>query len=401
MALRLLLACIPMSDSDKPGAEKKLTLDELRAAIDAVDDELLSLIHRRAALAAAVGERKVNQGNAPFYVPSREAKIIRRLLARNSDVAEQSHMTKIPDEAIHGIFREVIGACLALEHPMTIAYLAPEGTFTHTAATRQFGATANYLACKNFNSIFDAVESGRATYGVVPVENAFEGAVTHTLDLFADMEREIYICAEVQLSIHHHLFSFAGSMDEIRTVISHPQPLAQCRKWLQEHLPNASLMEVASTVHAARMIEEAKESSSESLAWQYAAAIGPYAIVDQTSLPLMQKNIEDHHDNTTRFLVIGQHDSPASGEDKTALVMSIKDEPGALNSLIQSFASRNIGLTRIESRPSKKRLWEYLFFVDIQGHRDDENVAAAISEIENKPGSFIKVLGSYPVSRKL
>lgn len=378
-----------------------MNLDELRAAIDAVDDEVLSLIHKRAALAAAVGEQKINQGNAPFYVPSREAKIIRRLLARHGDEAEHSHMTKIPDEAIHGIFREVIGACLALEHPMTIAYLGPEGTFTHSAATRQFGATANYLACKNFEAIFDAVESGRATYGVVPVENAFEGAVTHTLDLFADMEREIYICAEVQLSIHHHLFSYSELLDDIRMVISHPQPLAQCRKWIQENIPNASLMEVESTVRAAKIIEESKENGTSSIEWQHAAAVGPYSIVDQTSLPLMQKNIEDHHDNTTRFLVIGQHDSPASGEDKTALVMSIRDEPGALNALIQCFASRNIGLTRIESRPSKKKLWEYLFFVDVQGHRDHEDVAAAISEIESKPGSFIKILGSYPVSRKL
>lgn len=384
-----------MSDADN-----KMTLDELRVAIDAVDDEVLALIHKRAALAAAVGERKVDQGDAPFYVPSREAKIIRRLLARNSDAAKQSHMTKIPDEAIHGIFREVIGACLALEHPMTIAYLGPEGTFTHTAATRQFGATANYLACKNFEAIFDAVESGRATYGVVPVENAFEGAITHTLDLFADLDREIYICAEVQLSIHHHLFSYAEALDDVRLVISHPQPLAQCRKWLQTNLPNASFMEVESTVRAAKLIEEAKNGEG-SLEWQHAAAIGPYSIVDQTSLPLMQKNVEDHHDNTTRFLVIGQHDSPASGEDKTALVMSIKDEPGALHNLIQSFSSRNIGLTRIESRPSKKKLWEYLFFVDIQGHRDNENVAAAIKEIESKPGGFIKILGSYPVSRKL
>lgn len=382
------------------GSDNKMTLDELRSAIDAVDDEVLSLIHKRAALAAAVGERKVDQGNAPFYVPSREAKIIRRLLARNSDVAEHSHMTKIPDEAIHGIFREVIGACLALEHPMTIAFLGPEGTFTHTAAARQFGATANYMACKNFEAIFDAVESGRATYGVVPVENAFEGAVTHTLDLFSEMDREIFICAEVQLSIHHHLFSYADSLADVQLVASHPQPLAQCRKWLQENLPNASLMEVASTVRAARMIEEAKSGNGD-LEWRHAAAIGPYAIVDQTSLPLMQKNVEDHHDNTTRFLVIGQHDSPASGEDRTALVMSIKDEPGALNSLIHCFASRGIGLTRIESRPSKKKLWEYLFFVDIQGHRDDEPVAAAIAEVENKAGTFIKVLGSYPVSRKL
>jgi chorismate mutase/prephenate dehydratase len=201
-------------------------LNGLREAIDAVDDELLELIRKRARLASQVGEHKQNRGNAPFYVPSREASIIRRLLARNDEAAESSHETKIPDEAIHGIYREIIGACLALEHPMTIAYLGPEGTFTHTAATRQFGATAQYLACNNLEVVFDEVESGRATYGVVPVENAFEGAVTHTLDLFADMDRDVFICAEVQLSIHHHLFSYAGSLDQIELVVSHPPLVA-------------------------------------------------------------------------------------------------------------------------------------------------------------------------------
>lgn len=382
-------------------SDKAVTLDDLREAIDAVDDQLLELIHKRAQLAAEVGERKANHGNAPFYVPSREAKIIRRLQANNAKLAEAAHTTKIPDEAVHGIFREVIGACLALEHPMTIAYLGPEGTFTHTAANRQFGATANYLPCKNLNQVFDEVESGRATYGVVPVENAFEGAVTHTLDLFADLEREVYICAEVQLSIHHHLFSHASSLEDIKLVISHPQPLAQCRKWLQTHLPDVSMLEVSSTVRAAEMIEAARADNDRSLDWQHAAAIGPYSIVDKTELPLLQKNIEDHHDNTTRFLVIGQHDSPASGEDRTSLVVSIKDKPGALHSLIQPFSTRDIGLTRIESRPSKKKLWEYVFFIDVQGHRDSESVAAAVAEIESMPGGFVKVLGSYPVSRKL
>lgn len=381
--------------------DNSVTLDDLRAAIDAVDDQLLELIHKRAQLAAEVGERKANHGNAPFYVPSREAKIIRRLQANNAKLAEAAHTTRIPDEAIHGIFREVIGACLALEHPMTIAFLGPEGTFSHTAAMRQFGATANYIPCKNLNQVFDEVESGRATYGVVPVENAFEGAVTHTLDLFADLEREVYICAEVQLSIHHHLFSHAKSLDDVKLVISHPQPLAQCRKWLQTHLPDVSMLEVSSTVRAAEMIEQARAGNDASLEWQHAAAIGPYSIVDKTELPLLQKNVEDHHDNTTRFLVIGQHDSPASGEDRTSLVVSIKDKPGALHSLIQPFSTRDIGLTRIESRPSKKKLWEYVFFMDVQGHRDSEAVAAAIAEIEAMPGGFVKVLGSYPVSRKL
>jgi len=381
-------------------------LDDLRQAIDGVDDNILSLIHKRAQLAAMVGEFKKSQkGNTPFYVPSREASIIRRLLEENSVNADKTHSTRIPDEAIHGIFREIIGACLALEHPMTIAFLGPEGTFTHTAATRQFGSSPNYMACANLALVFDAVDSGRATYGLVPVENAFAGAVTHTLDLFADFERATYICAEVQLSIHHHLFSHAENLEDIKLVISHPQPLAQCRSWLQEHLPDATLMEASSTVHAAKMIEEARlneTSSGESgLNWKHAAAVGPYSIVDHTELPLLQRNIEDHHDNVTRFFVIGQHDSPPSGEDKTALVISTKDEPGALHNLIQSFASRNIGLTRIESRPSRKKVWEYVFFIDILGHRDDENVQQAIAEIGARQGVVLKVLGSCPVSRKL
>ena len=376
-------------------------LNEIRAAIDAVDDEVLELIRKRARLASQVGEHKQDRGDAPFYVPSREASIIRRLLARNAEASASDHQTKIPDEAIHGIYREIIGACLALEHPMTVAYLGPAGTFSHTAATRQFGTTPAYMPCGSLEMVFDEVESGRATYGVVPVENAFEGAVTPTLDLFADMERNIFICAEIQLSIHHHLFTYAESLADIDIVISHPQPLGQCRSWLASHLPDVQMMESSSTIRAARMVEAARESGSGTLDWQRCAVIGPYAIVDQSDLPLVQRNIEDFHDNTTRFFVIGQHDSPASGDDKTSLVMSIRDEPGALHKLISSFADRGIGLTRIESRPSKKKLWEYVFFADVQGHRDDRALADAIAEIQSKPGGFIKVLGSYPVSRPL
>jgi len=382
-------------------ADLEAKLNILRAEIDAVDDALLELIRKRARLASEVGEQKQDRGDAPFYVPSREASIIRRVLARNAEASASDHQTKIPDEAIHGIYREIIGACLALEHPMTVAYLGPVGTFSHTAATRQFGATPSYLACATLEMVFDEVESGRATYGVVPVENAFEGAVTPTLDLFADMERDVFICAEIQLSIHHHLFTYAESLDDIEVVISHPQPLGQCRNWLAAHIPDAQLMDAASTIRAARMVDEAKAHNSGSLDWKKCAVIGPYSIVDQSGLPLVQRNVEDFHDNTTRFFVIGQHDSPASGEDKTSLVMSIKDEPGALHKLIASFAERGIGLTRIESRPSKKKLWEYVFFADVQGHRDDAKVAGAIAEIQSKPGGFIKVLGSYPVSKPL
>ncbi len=377
-------------------SEAEKELQKLRQAIDAVDDELLELIRKRARLAARVGEHKQDRGNAPFYVPSREAAIIRRILQRNREAAAASHETRIPDEAIHGIYREIIGACLALEHPMTIAYLGPEGTFTHTAACRQFGATAHYVPCSTMEKIFDEVESGRATYGVVPVENAFEGAVGQTLDLFAQIERNVFVCAEIQLAIHHHLLSRAASEDAIRRVYSHPQALAQCQQWLAEHCPQATLIETESTARAAQMIREAGEDEASEL-----AAIAAIEVAERMGVPVLATNIEDHHDNTTRFFVIGQHDSPPSGEDKTALVMSIRDVPGALHQLLEPFARRGIGLTRIESRPSKRKLWEYVFFADIQGHRDDEQVRQAIEEIERMPGGFIKVLGSYPVSKTL
>lgn len=389
-----------MSEKHDINPSESMSLDDLRQAIDTIDDKILSMIHQRAALAAAVGERKISHGDSPFYVPSREAKIIRRLLQRNNEQAAHSHLTKIPDNAVHGIYREIIGACLALEHPLSIAYLGPEGTFSHTAATRQFGATALYQPYLNLEQVFDAVESGRATYAVVPVENAYEGAVAPALDLLAEMGREIQICAEVQLSIHHHLFSYAESLQDIKWVMSHPQPLGQCRNWLQANLPNASLLDSTSTVHAAKLIEQARAGQASTIDWRHAAAIGPYSIVDQVDIPLLQRNVEDHHQNTTRFYVIGQHDSPPSGEDKTALVMMVKDEPGALNRLLSAFSQRNIGLTRIESRPSKKKLWEYVFFVDILGHRDEQTVTDALQEIE-QIGATVKVLGSYPVSKKL
>ncbi|MDQ6951722.1 MAG: prephenate dehydratase [Mariprofundales bacterium] len=380
----------------KPQAE----LDDLRSAIDALDDELLRLLQRRVQLAAKVGARKQHADDgAPFYVPSREAAIIRRLLARSH--AQPSDRVQLPDAAIHGVFREVIGACLALEHPLTIAYLGPEGTFSHTAATRQFGATAGYDSCGNFRQIFDRVERGQVSYGVVPVENALEGAVTNTLDLLSEDGCRVQICAEIQLGIHHHLFSYAESLADIRQVISHPQPLAQCRGWLEMNLPQAQWLESDSTVEGAQRIVAAKQGGESAIDWRHTAAIGPFGLVDVTDLNLLQRNIEDQRDNITRFYVIGGHDSPPSGEDKTALMLSVRDEPGALYSLIRPFAKRDIGLTRIESRPSRKQLWQYVFFMDIVGHRSDAAVVDALAEIEAMPSALVRVLGSYPVSRPL
>lgn len=377
---------------DKP--IDQMNLDELRAGIDAVDDKVLSLIHKRAALASAVGERKVSQPNAPFYVPSREASIIRRLLKRNGEAASASHAAKIPDEAIHGIYRGIIGACLALEHPMTIAYLGPEGTFSYTAAQRQFGETAVYMPCPNLSQVFEEVEAGRATYGVVPIENAFEGAVNDTHDKFANFDMDLFICAEIQLSIHHQLLSLCENLSDIEVVYSHPQVLGQCRAWLAAHVVNAQLYEVESTAKAAEIVKQGLGMSGK------VAAIAPMIVAEKKELPVMASNIEDYHHNTTRFFVIGHHDSPVSGEDKTGLVIAVKDVPGALYGLVKPFAERGMGLTRIESRPSKKKLWEYVFFVDVQGHRDDQKMSDAIAEVEAL-GASVKVLGSYPVSRKL
>ncbi|MDQ6952334.1 MAG: prephenate dehydratase [Mariprofundaceae bacterium] len=372
---------------------EQMNLDDLRTAIDAVDDKLLGLIQHRADLASAVGERKISQLNAPFYVPSREANIIRRLLDRNAQNAAKDHATKIPDEAIHGIYRGIIGACLALEHSMTIAFLGPEGTFSHTAAQRQFGDTAQYLPCPNLNRVFEEVEAGRATYGVVPIENAFEGAVNDTHDKFADFDMNVFICAEIQLSIHHQLLSSCEKLSDIDVVYSHPQPLGQCKAWLASHLPKANLCEVASTGKGGEIVQQDVEQA-------HSAAIVSMVMAEKLGLPVLAANIEDHHHNTTRFFVIGKHDSPPSGQDKTGLVVAMKDEAGALFHLIKPFAARNLDLTRIESRPSKKKLWEYVFFMDVLGHRHDHAVAQAIDDVEAM-GATVKILGSYPISRKL
>ncbi|MDQ6964524.1 MAG: prephenate dehydratase domain-containing protein, partial [Mariprofundales bacterium] len=302
------------------------SLDELRAAIDGVDSEILALLWRRARLAAAVGERKQSGSGSPFYVPSREASIIRRLLEENQH--QKSGRVQLPDAAVHGVFREIIGACLALEHPLTVAFLGPGGTFSHIAATRQFGATAEYHPCCSFGEIFNMVEAEQLSYGVVPVENSMEGAVTHVLDLFAECDSSVQICSEIQLEIHHQLFSYASSLDEIHQVVSHSQPLAQCRSWLESNLPQAELIESSSTVEGAERIVAARNRSSRhgdgsgaaAIDWRHAATIGSYSLVDYCDLNLLQRNIEDQRDNMTRFYVIGRHDSPPSGRDKTALI---------------------------------------------------------------------------------
>ena len=368
------------------------SLDELRAAIDALDEQILELIERRAALAAEIGHAKRARGHAPFYVPSREAEIIRRLLARHRSQRRGHHGPRLSDAAIHGIFREIIGACLALEQPLTIAFLGPEGTFSHEAARRHFGASAQAEPCASLDEVFDAVEAQRAAYGVVPVENAYEGTIGRTLDLFAMPGRSLRICAEIVLEVHHQLLTRADDVQAIRRVYSHPQALAQCRRWLASHLPHAELVETASTAAAAA---RARAEGEE------AAAIGPRALAEVHGLGILAANIEDQRGNRTRFFVIGPHDAAPSGRDRTTFLASVEDRPGALFALLRPFAERGVELTRIESRPSRRRAWEYIFFVDAEGHREREPLAGALAEAGRLDGVEIRVLGSYPQGEAL
>ncbi|MDQ6963136.1 MAG: prephenate dehydratase [Mariprofundaceae bacterium] len=360
----------------------KKKLQDLRTNIDDIDNQILELIEKRVSFAHEVGHVKEDQGyDGPFYVPSREASIIRRLHSRSQNV--------LPQAALHGIFREIIGACLALEKNLSIAYLGPEGTFTHAAAVRQFGSSVRYHPTRTIDDVFDEVEAGRVSYGVVPIENTLGGAVTHTLDCF--VERDAMICAEIQLQIKHHLLTQSANLSGIKKVISHPQPLAQCRKWLQDNLAHAELISADSTAQAAEIA--ATDPSC--------AAIASLAVAEKLQLPILAANIEDSEDNITRFLVIGQHDAQPSGEDVTALMLSAPDQAGTLHALLSPFAKRDIELSSIESRPSQKKLWEYVFFMNLRGHHQDDHIKAALSEVQSTSGSYLKILGSYPVSRLL
>jgi len=376
------------------------SLDDLRQKIDAIDDQILELIHQRTQLAADVGARKSHHGNAPFYVPSREASIIRRLLARQEQRCAHDHQPRLSDAALHGIFREIIGSCLALEHPMRVAYLGPKGTFSYQAALRQFGSSVDYLALDQLAQVFQELEAGRVMYGVVPLENAFAGAVADTLDQLMETSDQTKVCAEILLSIHHQLMSYAECLDDVQVVYSHAQPFSQCQAWLQAFLPHAELREMGSTVQGAAFLREQRKQGHDDV-WKHGAVIGPSSIADEYDMSILVANIEDKHDNTTRFLVIAAHDAKPSGEDKTSLIMSMSDQAGSLYQILAPFAQRSIGLSRIESRPSKRKLWEYIFFIDVEGHRDDALLAAALAELEAVEGCCLRVLGSYPVSRIL
>ncbi len=355
-------------------SEKKLK--SLREQIDQLDGQLLDLMNQRARLAQRIAEVKGDDG-AEVYRPDREAEVLRRLTDGNPGPLSNRDVARL--------FREIVSACRALQTPMTVAFLGPEGTFTEAAAFKHFGHSISVSPMDSIDAVFREVESGAANFGVVPVENSTEGVVNHTLDMF--MRSKLSICGEVQLRIHHALMAVGDGLDDIRRVYSHQQSLAQCRKWLDANLAHAEREAVSSNAEAARLAAEHPGT----------AAIAAQVAAELYELKLIARNVEDEPDNTTRFLVVGKLSVPRTGSDKTSVMFSAKNRPGALFELLESFKKRDVNMTRIESRPSPSGLWDYAFFVDIDGHESDDVIKAALADIDTH-AAFFKVLGSYPRS---
>jgi chorismate mutase/prephenate dehydratase len=352
-----------------------VNLDDIRNQIDAIDRDLLGLLSRRADLVHDVGVVKKRDG-LQIYAPEREEALLRKLISLNEG--------RLPEKSIRAIYREIMSAALALEDDLTIAYLGPEGTWTHQAAIKKFGHSVNYAPQPNFSDIFDRVARRLANYGVVPIENSTEGAVNHALDLFVDSP--LFICAQILLRIENSLMS-AIPKSEIKTLYSHPQVFGQCRAWIHQNFPTAHLIEVSSTAKAAQL---ARDHASEG-----AAALGGALAAEMYGLPLLEESIQDRATNTTRFLVIGEKPCPPTGKDRTSILFAIHDRPGSLVKALQAFDQFHINLSKIESRPSKRKDWEYIFYVDLAGHCEDEKVAEALDEL-GRHCSLVKLLGSYP-----
>jgi chorismate mutase/prephenate dehydratase len=356
----------------------RLDLEAVRARIDAVDEQIHRFISERARLAQAVGMSKSASGRAvDFYRPEREAQVLRRARARNSG--------PLRDEEVLRLFREIMSACLAQQEPLKVAFLGPEGTFTQTAVLNHFGHSVRALPLSSIDEVFHEVEAGSADFGVVPIENSTEGTVNHTLDRF--LTSPLKICGEVELRIRQHLMGSMNSLGRIVRVCSHPQSLAQCREWLEEHLPGIEQVPVSSNAEGARRARDEKGT----------AAIAGETAAEVYGLKVLAAEIEDRADNTTRFLVLGRKLFAPSGEDRTTLLVSVlhTDAPGALSRLLEPLARHRVSLTRIESRPSRRRKWDYVFFIDFEGHAEDAHIAKALAALK-KRASLFRVLGSYP-----
>ncbi len=356
----------------------KKKLSAVRGEIDAIDAQLLDLLNRRARCAQKVGEIKAEHAEAGFiYRPEREAQVLRRIQEMNKG--------PLPDDSVTCFFREIMSACLSLERPLTVAFLGPLGTFSESAATKHFGHAAQLLPQVSIDDVFREVEAGHADHAVVPVENSTEGAIGRTLDLL--MVSPLKVCGEVVLRIHQYLLSNEASLDSIARVYSHAQSLAQCHEWLNHFLPNAQRISVGSNAQAAQMAAETPGS----------AALAGEAAAERYALPILETNIEDEPNNTTRFVVLGRQEAGPSGRDKTSLIMSAPNRTGSLCELLAPFSDAGVSMTRLESRPARHALWEYVFYVDIEGHREDPVVTKALAELERR-AAYLKVLGSYPVA---
>lgn len=351
-------------------------LERIRVRIDELDRQLLEMISERARCAQEVARvKRESDPDAEFYRPEREARVLRRILKQNPG--------PLSDEEMARLFREVMSACLALEEPLTIAFLGPEGTFTQEAALKHFGHSVYTKPLNSIPEVFREVESGASQYGVVPIENSTEGVVSHTLDRF--LQSPLKISGEVELRIHHHLMAVGEGVDKIQRVYSHQQSLGQCREWLDANLPQASRIAVSSNAEAARM----------AMAEPEAAAIAGDVAAEKYGLRVLRSNIEDHPDNTTRFLIIGRPNPAPSGRDRTTVLVSAHNRPGSLYRLLEPLARHRVSMTRIESRHSHCVNWEYVFFLDIEGHMEEAGVRGALEELEREADIF-KNLGSYP-----
>ena len=355
-------------------------LQNLRDQIDDIDGQLLNLFNQRASCAVEVAKVKRAASDDPsavinFFRPDREAQVIKRVKSLNQG--------PLSDDEVGRLIREVMSACLALEQPLKIAYLGPEGTFTQSAALKHFGNSVTTVPMSSIPDVFNSVESGHADYGLVPVENSTEGVISHTLDMFIDSN--LKVCGEVEMRIHHHLANLTQDVTQIRHIYSHQQSFAQCRRWLDQNFPGIERIPVSSNAEAARLARQEPG----------AAAICGLPAVEIFGLSICFENIEDLSDNTTRFVIIGNQVVAPSGNDKTSMLISTKNYPGALLGLLQPLADNKISMNKIESRPAPDRKWEYIFFIDVDGHQQTENVRKTLIQLEAQSALF-KILGSYP-----
>ena len=363
-------------------ADKSNTLDDLRARIDQLDDEILDKLNERARCALEVADVKKadSGGEAPvYYRPERESQVLRRMTDLNDG--------PLSNEKVSQVYRQIMSACLALEEPLKVAYLGPEGTFTQMATTKQFGDSVVGLPLVTVDDVFREVTSESCHYGVVPVENSTEGVINHTLDNFLDSS--LRICGEVEIRVHHHLMVAEDASEDILRIYSHQQTLGQCRRWLNGHYPSIPKLTATSNAEAAKIVAEDKD----------AAAIAGEIAADIYGLKISSRQIEDESDNTTRFIVVGREDIGPSGNDKTSIVVSTHNQPGALYKLLEPFHRHGVSLTSIETRPSRTGMWSYVFFIDFEGHREDELIQQVLGEID-KDALEVKMLGSYPRALK-